>query len=165
MRYTFTGAALLALMLAPAVHMAGQDTGKSVDLSGVLALLDQEPRRVWFGFILNEDTRDTDTLGAYVEAVTPGGPAHTAGVRSGAIITKVAGQSLAATGKGDQRTLPKTYLVALASRLTPNEPVPLEMITREGKRKTIEEARAAADVRGGFQAVEIAAGWSCGSVF
>jgi hypothetical protein len=35
----------------------------------------------------------------------------------------------------------------------------------EGKGKTIEEARAAADVRGGFQAGEVAAGWSCGSVF
>ena len=35
----------------------------------------------------------------------------------------------------------------------------------EGKGQAIEEARAAPDVRRGFHAGEVAARWTCGSVF
>jgi S1-C subfamily serine protease len=46
------------------------------------------------GVSVDPAPRDTDRYGAYIQAVTPGGPADKAGLRSGDIITKVAGKAI-----------------------------------------------------------------------
>ncbi|MGH7703110.1 MAG: PDZ domain-containing protein, partial [Gemmatimonadales bacterium] len=46
-------------------------------------------RRARLGISVNVRARETDSVGAYVNGVTPGGPAARAGIKSGDIITKV----------------------------------------------------------------------------
>src|SRR3954463_7977817 len=96
-------------------------------------------RRARLGIKINLRARQTDSLGAYVEAVTPNGPAAQAGILSGDIITKVDGKSVLAGGQaegGGKESLPGLRLIELAARLEPNDTVPVEF--RRGKdRKTV----------------------------
>lgn len=90
-------------------------------------------RRARLGVKVNLQARATDSVGAYVEAVTPGGPADKAGLKSGDVITKLDGTSL--LGGGDRvpegRSLPGTRLIQLAARLAPNDTI--EVQYRRGK--------------------------------
>jgi S1-C subfamily serine protease len=96
-------------------------------------------RRARLGIKINLRARDTDSIGAYVEAVTPNGPAAKAGIRSGDIITKVDGKSVLAGGRaegGARESLPGLRLIELAAKLAPNDTIPVEF--RRGKdRKTV----------------------------
>lgn len=97
-------------------------------------------RRARLGLKVNLRARATDSVGAYVESVTPNGPAAKAGIQSGDIITKVDGKSVlaggAAEGSPERESLPGLRLIELAARLEPNDTVPLEY--RRGKdRKTV----------------------------
>lgn len=97
-------------------------------------------RRARLGLKVNLRARNTDSIGAYVDAVTPNGPAAKAGIQSGDIITKVDGKSVLAGGKAeardDRESLPGLRLIELAARLEPNDTVPVEF--RRGKeRKTV----------------------------
>jgi hypothetical protein len=98
-------------------------------------------RRARLGVSVNLQARETDSIGAYIEAVTPGGPADKAGIRSGDIITKLDGKSLLSRGESggmapDDRSLPGLRLIELATRLEPQDTVPIEL--RRGKdRKTV----------------------------
>jgi S1-C subfamily serine protease len=96
-------------------------------------------RRARLGIKINLRARDTDSIGAYVEAVTPNGPAAKAGIQSGDLITKVDGKSVLAGGQaegGARESLPGLRLIELAARLQPNDTVPIEF--RRGKdRKTV----------------------------
>jgi membrane-associated protease RseP (regulator of RpoE activity) len=90
-------------------------------------------RRARLGVKVNLQARASDSIGAYVEAVTPGGPAEKAGLQSGDIITKLDGTSLLG-GSDDAvegRSLPGTRLIELASRLAPNDTI--EVQYRRGK--------------------------------
>ncbi len=98
-------------------------------------------RRARLGLKVNLRPRETDSIGAYVDAVTPNGPAAHAGLRSGDIITRVDGKSLLAGGaspsRDDRESLPGLRLIELAATLEPNDTVPVEF--RRGKeRKTVE---------------------------
>jgi len=72
-----------------------------------------------------------------VDAVTPGGPAAQAGIRSGDIITKLNGKSVLAGGAAEDgdahahESLPGLRLIELAARLEPNDTVAVEY--RRGK--------------------------------
>jgi S1-C subfamily serine protease len=97
-------------------------------------------RRARLGLKVNLRARATDSVGAYVDAVTPNGPAAKAGIQSGDVITKVNGRSVLAGGRAeggsDRESQPGLHLIELAARLEPNDSVPIEF--RRGKeRKTV----------------------------
>jgi C-terminal processing protease CtpA/Prc len=81
-------------------------------------------------YVDNSRPQDSDKYGALVSAVTPGGPADKAGIRSGDIITKVAGKSLAATAgdkSGNEKvSLPGMRLIETVSNLEAGKPVEVE---------------------------------------
>jgi S1-C subfamily serine protease len=96
-------------------------------------------RRARLGLKVNLRARATDSVGAYVDAVTPNGPAASAGIQSGDIITKVDGKSVLSGGPAaadSDRSVPGLRLIELAARLEPNDTIPVEF--RRGKdRKTV----------------------------
>jgi S1-C subfamily serine protease len=88
-------------------------------------------RRARLGIKVNLRPRETDSIGAHVDAVTPGGPADEAGIRSGDIITRLNGKSVLAGGAAEggdreRQSLPGLRLVELAARLEPADTVPVE---------------------------------------
>jgi membrane-associated protease RseP (regulator of RpoE activity) len=96
-------------------------------------------RRARLGIKLNLQARDTDSLGAYVESVTPNGPAAKAGLRSGDVITKLDGKSVLSGGAaGDDRdarqSLPGLRLIELAARLEPSDTVAVEFLRGKDRR-------------------------------
>jgi membrane-associated protease RseP (regulator of RpoE activity) len=96
-------------------------------------------RRARLGIKVNLQARDTDSLGAYVESVTPNGPAATAGLRSGDLITKLDGKSVLAGGQAEQdvdvrQSLPGLRLIELAARLGPADTVPIEFLRGKDRR-------------------------------
>jgi S1-C subfamily serine protease len=101
-------------------------------------LMTQRPR---LGVTVNLRASDTDSIGALVQSVTPGGPAAKAGIRTGDIITKLDGTVLVSranrTDAGDGgQSPPGLRLVELAARLSPNDTVSVEL--RRGRdRKTV----------------------------
>jgi S1-C subfamily serine protease len=97
-------------------------------------------RRARLGLKVNLRARETDSIGAFVDAVTPNGPAAKAGVRSGDIITRVDQKSVLTGGETVTRDVrqssPGLRLIELAAALEPNDTISLEY--RRGKdRKTV----------------------------
>ena len=96
-------------------------------------------RRARLGIKVNLQARETDSIGAYVDAVTPSGPAARAGIRSGDIITRLDGKSVLAGGAAEDEegrvheSLPGLRLIELAARLEPNDTVAVEY--RRGKER------------------------------
>jgi Trypsin-like serine proteases, typically periplasmic, contain C-terminal PDZ domain len=69
----------------------------------------------------------TDSIGAWVEAVTPGGPAAKAGLKAGDIITKFNGMLLAGVPAPEENASgPGRKLVMLAHSLAPGDTAPIE---------------------------------------
>lgn len=95
-------------------------------------------RRARLGIKVSLQARATDSIGAYVDAVTPGGPAARAGIRSGDIILKLGGSSVLTPPDVPDlhgRSLPGLRLVELAARLGPDDTVAVEY-RRGGARQT-----------------------------
>ena len=95
-------------------------------------------RRARLGIKVNLRPRETDSIGAFVDAVTPGGPADEAGIRSGDLITRLDGKSVLAGGAAEggdrqRQSLPGLRLIELAARLEPGDTVPVEY--RRGKER------------------------------
>jgi S1-C subfamily serine protease len=79
-----------------------------------------------------------DTIGARVEAVTPGSPAAKAGLQAGDVITRFNGSALAGPlGEGMTESTPGLRLVVLARRLAPGDTVAVEY-RRQGETRTTE---------------------------
>jgi PDZ domain-containing protein len=69
----------------------------------------------------------TDSIGAWVEAVTPGGPAAKAGLKAGDIITRFNGSTLAGVAAPEENASgPGRTLVTLARALAPGDTAPIE---------------------------------------
>jgi len=108
---------------------------------------DQEPlrrmraitqRRARLGVTVNLRASDSDSIGATLSAVTPGGPAAKAGLKSGDIVTRIDGNSLTASDNFKRQmdeSLPGIRLVEYASRLQPNDTISVEY-RRDGTRHT-----------------------------
>src|SRR5687768_12367387 len=109
-------------------------------------------RRARLGIKVNLQARSTDSIGAYVDAVTPGGPAARAGIRSGDIITRLDGKSVTGAGPEDDEdrvheSLPGLRLIELAARLEPNDTVAVEY--RRGKDRRTASVVTAEESEGG----------------
>lgn len=105
-------------------------------------------RRARLGIKVNLQARETDSIGAYVDAVTPGGPADQAGIRSGDLITRLDGKSVLAGGSAEgadregRQSLPGLRLIELAAKLEPDDTVAVEY-RRGRERRTASVVTAA----------------------
>lgn len=85
------------------------------------------------------EARESDRYGAYVTAVTPGGPAAKAGLRAGDIITKIGKQSLTAPDSIRREagsSVPAFRLLQIVSRLEAGKSVEFEYRRGNDTRKT-----------------------------
>jgi len=79
----------------------------------------------------------TDSIGAWVEAVTPGGPAAKAGLKAGDIITRFNGTALAGVPAPEENASgPGRKLVTLAHGLAPGDTAPIEYRRGNDAKKT-----------------------------
>ena len=86
-------------------------------------------RRARLGVNVNLRATESDSIGATLLSVTPGGPAAKAGLKSGDIITRIGGKSLTATDnmkRGEDESLPGVRLVEYAAQLKPEESITVE---------------------------------------
>ena len=88
------------------------------------------------GIVVDMRAGASDSIGARIESVTPGGPADRAGVRSGDIITRIGGKPLVQSpntgaGLGAMQSQPGLRLIDFSARLAPNDTVALQL--RRGK--------------------------------
>lgn len=88
------------------------------------------------GVTIDTRPRDTDKYGAYITAVTPGGPADKARLMAGDIIIRIAGKSLVGGQADDESSLPGNRLIAIVSSLTPGKAVELQYRRRDATRTT-----------------------------
>lgn len=130
----FAGAALVA---AATLHAQDAPERSRVRGPGVVRSIDIV-RRPRLGVVLATQAQETDSVGAYVEAVTPGGPAAKAGLKSGDIITKLNGGVLVegAAPSDDDRSLPAVRLIERVAKLAPGDTVKVEYL-RGGDRRTV----------------------------
>ena len=87
-------------------------------------------RRVRIGVVVNTQPSESDSIGALLDAVTPGGPAATAGLRAGDVLT-VFGPTplvtpLSKVPSGTRVPSPGFKLIELVAKLPPNDTVPVE---------------------------------------
>lgn len=94
-------------------------------------------RRARLGVNVDLQAEDTDSIGARIEGVTPGGPADKAGLRAGDVITKLDGETLLARNGSARRgrSIPGLRLIELAAQLEPGDTVAVEY-QRDGQRRT-----------------------------
>lgn len=104
-------------------------------------------RRVRIGVVVRTRPSDSDSVGALLDAVTPGGPAATAGLRAGDIITRFDGKPLAVKPAdlepGVRVSSPGLRLVELVAQLPPNDTV--TVVYRRGSRQQSAKVVTAAE--------------------
>jgi membrane-associated protease RseP (regulator of RpoE activity) len=95
-------------------------------------------RRARLGISVSLRARESDSIGAYINGVTPGGPAARSGIRSGDIITRLDGRPMvdpdAKVKQGS--SAPGIRLIELAAKLEPEDTVAVEF-RRGGETRTV----------------------------
>ena len=131
---------LALLSLAIPLHAQEPVRGERPEMGAERVMQFVMNRRARLGLKVNLRARETDSVGAFVDAVTPNGPAAKAGIRSGDVITRVDQKSVLTGGEAVTRdtrqSSPGLRLIELAAALEPNDTISLEY--RRGKeRKTV----------------------------
>src|SRR5688500_7515033 len=137
-RQSFIAAALALVGMAPVPGSHGQEPARPGDPRVEVRARGPERameflmnRRARLGLKVNLRARETDSIGAYVDAVTPNGPAANAGIRSGDMITRVDGKSVLAgrqaEADAERESLPGLRLIELAAELAPNDTIAVEL--------------------------------------
>jgi S1-C subfamily serine protease len=94
-------------------------------------------RRARLGVVVGLEPKETDSIGAFIQSVTPGGPAAKAGIRSGDLITRLNGESLLpAPGRkvSSEESYPGAALIEIAAKLEPNDTIAVEYVRGEARR-------------------------------
>ena len=122
------GAVFLMLGALPAA--AQQGTAPAVRTPGFEVMTyARVPSRAAIGIVVDTRNGPSDSIGARVESVTPGGPAARGGIRAGDIITHLNGQSLVTPPRSPYATLhvteshPAVRLMLLSARFQPSDTV------------------------------------------
>lgn len=100
-------------------------------------------RRARLGVTLDMNATESDSIGATISSVTPGGPAAKAGLRSGDIITKLDGKSLVRAERerarrdddDDEESVAGLRLIEMVAKLEPGDTVSVEYV-RERETRT-----------------------------
>ena len=132
----FAALGILSLAPSPAALVAQEPVDPRREIRGPERVMQfVMSRRARLGLKVNLRARETDSVGAYVDAVTPNGPAARAGIHSGDIITKLDGKSVLDGGRPEgesgRESLPGLRLIELAAELEPHDTVVVEL--RRGK--------------------------------
>ena len=128
----WTLAAAVACLLAPVIPVQSQEAPAPRPRAQA-----RTPRPGVFSFSTNrgrigvvvktEANAANDKIGAYIEAVTPGGPADDAGLKAGDIITRFKGTALGGVrADDDDESGPGMRLIELARALDPGDTVQVE---------------------------------------
>ena len=90
------------------------------------------------GITVNILPQSTDSIGALVDAVTPAGPAYTAGIRANDVIISLNGRSLVQLARDGQKPTPGLALIELATRMDAGDTARMEYRRgRDVRRATI----------------------------
>lgn len=120
------GSALLVLALVGGEAAAAQQPAaetlprkrSAIETSpprGIFKMMPSERGRM--GITLNIRPQPTDSIGALIDAVTPGGPAYRSGIVAGDIVTTFNGRSLVTVARETRRPTPGLVMIELASEL------------------------------------------------
>ncbi len=147
MRLTLSLAFLASTVMplaAQPVRRERSDTGErrfrvminGEDVTATMAPLLQ--RRARLGVTVSLVARATDSVGAYLESVTPGSPAAKAGLQAGDLVTRLDGKSVHESGvkTTKEQSAPGVGLIELAAKLAPNDTITVNYVRGDARRST-----------------------------